>query len=42
MDVVQRYSQRVLVFDNGEMVADGTPNTVLAQPQVRRAVLGRE
>ena len=42
MDVVQRYSRRVLVFDNGEVVADGTPNTVLAQPQVRRAVLGRE
>lgn len=42
MDVVQRYSQRVLVFDSGEVVADGTPDTVLAQPQVRRAVLGRE
>jgi len=42
MDVVQRYSQRVLVFDNGAVVADGTPDTVLAQPQVRRAVLGRE
>lgn len=42
MDVVQRYSQRVLVFDNGEVVADGTPNAVLAQPEVRRAVLGRE
>jgi len=42
MDVVQRYSQRVLVFDNGEVVADGAPNTVLATPEVRRAVLGRE
>ena len=42
MDVVQRYSQRVLVFDNGAVVADGTPDTVLVQPQVRRAVLGRE
>jgi branched-chain amino acid transport system ATP-binding protein len=42
MDVVQRYSQRVLVFDNGEVVADGTPHHVLATPEVRRAVLGRE
>lgn len=42
MDVVQRYSQRVLVFDNGEVIADGTPNEVLAAPEVRRAVLGRE
>ena len=42
MDVVQRYSQRVLVFDNGVVIADGTPNHVLAKPDVRRAVLGRE
>ena len=42
MDVVQRYSQRVLVFDNGEVLADGTPSYVLAAPEVRRAVLGRE
>jgi branched-chain amino acid transport system ATP-binding protein len=42
MDVVQRYSQRVLVFDNGEVIADGKPAQVLARPEVRRAVLGRE
>jgi len=42
MDVVQRYSQRVLVFDNGEVIADGKPDSVLATPEVRRAVLGRE
>lgn len=42
MDVVQRYSQRVLVFDNGEVIADGTPDSVLARAEVRRAVLGRE
>jgi branched-chain amino acid transport system ATP-binding protein len=42
MDVVQRYSQRVLVFDSGEVIADGTPDNVLARPEVRRAVLGRE
>lgn len=42
MDVVQRYSQRVLVFDNGAVIADGQPDRVLATPEVRRAVLGRE
>jgi branched-chain amino acid transport system ATP-binding protein len=42
MDVIQRYSQRVLVFDNGEVLADGPPSSVLANPDVRRAVLGQE
>jgi branched-chain amino acid transport system ATP-binding protein len=42
MDVVQRYSQRVLVFDNGEVLADGSPDSVLAHPEVRKAVLGQE
>ena len=42
MEVVQRYSQRVLVFDNGEIIADGNPDSVLARPPVRRAVLGRD
>ncbi|GIX47448.1 MAG: ABC transporter ATP-binding protein [Candidatus Tectimicrobiota bacterium] len=42
MDVVQRYSQRVLVFDNGAVIADGDPESVLANPEVRKAVLGRE
>jgi branched-chain amino acid transport system ATP-binding protein len=41
MDVVQRYGRRVLAFDNGRLVADGTPDAVLADPDVRRAVLGR-
>jgi len=40
MEVVQRYSQRVLVFDTGRVIADGPPDTVLAEPEVRRAVLG--
>ena len=42
MDVVQRYGKRVLVFDTGRVVADGEPESVLAQPEVRRAVLGHE
>jgi branched-chain amino acid transport system ATP-binding protein len=40
MDVVHRYSQRVLVFDNGLVIAEGAPAAVLADPDVRKAVLG--
>lgn len=40
MDVVQRYSQRVLVFDQGLVIADGEPAQVLGDADVRRAVLG--
>jgi branched-chain amino acid transport system ATP-binding protein len=42
MEVVQRYGQRVLVFDNGEVIADGKPESVLMHPEVRKAILGRE
>ena len=41
MEVVQRYSRRVLAFDNGRVIADGEPGRVLADPDVRKAVLGR-
>ncbi len=41
MEVVQRYGRRVLVFDNGHMIAHGKPDSVLADPEVRKAVLGR-
>jgi branched-chain amino acid transport system ATP-binding protein len=40
MDVVRRYSQRVLVFDQGLVIADGEPQDVLSDPLVRTAVLG--
>jgi branched-chain amino acid transport system ATP-binding protein len=42
MEVVQRYGRRVLVFDNGEVIADGKPESVLMHPEVRKAILGRE
>ena len=42
MEVVQRYSRRVLVFDNGRITADGDPINVLAEVEVRKAVLSRE
>ena len=41
MEVVQRYSERVLVFDTGRVIADGTPEQVLADPEVKRTVLGQ-
>ncbi|MGH8677553.1 MAG: ABC transporter ATP-binding protein [Burkholderiales bacterium] len=40
MDVVLRYSQRVLVFDQGLVIADGRPDAVLSDAGVRKAVLG--
>ncbi|MGH8631317.1 MAG: ABC transporter ATP-binding protein [Burkholderiales bacterium] len=40
MDVVLRYSHRVLVFDQGLVIADGQPDAVLSDAGVRRAVLG--
>jgi branched-chain amino acid transport system ATP-binding protein len=42
MEVVQRYSRRVLVFDNGAVIADGKPESILMNPEVRKAILGRE
>ncbi|MBI4589167.1 MAG: ABC transporter ATP-binding protein [Candidatus Rokubacteria bacterium] len=41
MEVVQRYGRRVLAFNDGRVIADGTPEAVLADPDVRKAVLGR-
>ena len=41
MEVVQRYAKRVLVFDEGRIIADGEPEGVLADPEVRRTVLGK-
>jgi branched-chain amino acid transport system ATP-binding protein len=40
MDVVLRYSRRVLVFNQGLVIADGEPTAVLADADVRKAVLG--
>lgn len=41
MEVVQRYGRRVLAFNEGRVIADGRPEAVLADPDVRKAVLGR-
>lgn len=42
MEVVQRYGWRVLVFNEGQVIADGKPESVLADPEVRRTMLGEE
>ena len=41
MEVIQRYAQRVLVFNDGRIIADDEPESVLADPEVRRTVLGK-
>jgi branched-chain amino acid transport system ATP-binding protein len=41
MEVVQRYGWRVLVFDEGRVIADGKPDNVLADPEVIKTVRGR-
>ena len=40
MDIVTRYSERVLAFYDGRIIADDAPDEVLADPQVQRYVTG--
>jgi len=40
MEVVTRYAERLLAFVEGRIIADGPPQQVLADPAVRKAVLG--
>lgn len=40
MDVVRRYVSRILAFYSGEIIADGPPDEVLADTQVRELVTG--
>jgi branched-chain amino acid transport system ATP-binding protein len=40
MDVVARYTDRVLAFYEGRIIADGPPATVLDDVEVRRYVIG--
>jgi branched-chain amino acid transport system ATP-binding protein len=40
MDVVTRYSDRVLAFYAGRIIADDAPDEVLSDAQVQRYVTG--
>jgi len=40
MDAVFRHADRILVLDRGRLIADGTPDAVRADAQVRRIYLG--
>jgi len=40
MDIVSRYTQRILAFYEGRIIADGEPNTVLQDAEVRKYVIG--
>ena len=40
MEVVQRYGERMLVFDTGRVMADGEPSQVLSDPEIKKTLLG--
>jgi branched-chain amino acid transport system ATP-binding protein len=40
MEIVSRYTQRVLAFYEGRIIADGEPANVLEDPEVRKYVTG--
>jgi branched-chain amino acid transport system ATP-binding protein len=42
MELVERYAERVIAFYEGRVIADGSPAKVLADPDVRRYVVGAE
>ncbi|MFI5376129.1 MAG: ABC transporter ATP-binding protein [Candidatus Rokuibacteriota bacterium] len=40
MRAVMRFSQRIVVLDAGELIAEGTPDEVVRNPSVEKAYLG--
>jgi branched-chain amino acid transport system ATP-binding protein len=40
MDIVRRYTQRIVAFYDGKVIADADSATVLGNPEVRRLVVG--
>jgi branched-chain amino acid transport system ATP-binding protein len=41
MEVVSRFAQRVLAFYDGRVIADAAPQVALADPEVKKHVVGR-
>jgi len=37
---VMRFSQRVVCLDAGQIICEGTPETIMQNPGVQRAYLG--
>ncbi len=42
IEIVRRYAKRVLAFYEGRVIADGAPETVLTNPEVRKWVVGED
>jgi len=40
LEIMERYAERAVAFDDGKIIADGPVTDVLARPEVRRAILG--
>jgi len=40
MQAVMRFSQRVICLDAGKIICEGTPDAIVANPEVQRAYLG--
>jgi len=40
MEIIGRYAHRVLAFAEGTIIAEGPPDEVIADPQVRRYITG--
>jgi branched-chain amino acid transport system ATP-binding protein len=40
MQAVMRFSQRVICLDAGQVICEGTPQTIVADANVQRAYLG--
>ena len=40
MQAVMRFSQRVVCLDAGKIISEGTPEAIVANPEVQRAYLG--
>jgi len=42
LQIIERYAERAVAFDDGKIIADGPVTDVLVRPEIRRAVLGED